>query len=92
MSSKKDCYYTVSKAGCTCKGYTYRRTCKHVKALEISWPHGHGQSMAETLEQAEAHLSKMPYKYRRMVEAAREEAEPTLINRDGFRPVCPDEA
>jgi hypothetical protein len=75
LSTKRDAYYFVSVDGCTCKGFTYRRTCKHVKALESPKPHGHGQSMAETLRQADANLSKMPYQYRRMVQAAREEAE-----------------
>ena len=92
LSSKKDAYYVTTPDSCTCKAGSYGRLCRHRK--EIFRPHGHGQSMAETLEQAEANLSKMPYKYRRMVEAAREEAEaePTLIHRGGFRPVCPEEA
>ena len=36
LSSKKDAYYTVTQKGCFCKGFTYRRTCKHIKELEGS--------------------------------------------------------
>ena len=95
LSTKSDCYYYTSEWVCTCKAGTYGRICRHRKALESSKPHSHGQSMAETLRQAEANLSKMLYQYRRMVQAAREEAEaePTeLITRGGFRPALPEEA
>jgi hypothetical protein len=37
-SSKGDAYYVTSKQGCTCSGYTYRRTCRHVTALEDGKP------------------------------------------------------
>ena len=93
LSSKKDCYYFVSVDGCTCKAFTYRHTCKHVKALAGSKPHG--QSMAETLEQHDRNLHKMPKSYQRMVRMAREEAESEpleLIHKGGFRPCLPEEA
>ena len=93
LSSKKDCYYYTSDKGCTCKAGTYGRICRHRKALEGSKPHG--QSMAETLRQVDANLSKMPYQYRRMVQAAREEAEAgpmELIHKGGFKPCLPEEA
>jgi len=32
-SSKGDCYYVSSKNECSCPGFHYRRTCKHVKAF-----------------------------------------------------------
>jgi hypothetical protein len=95
LSSKKDCYYYTSEKGCTCKAGTYGRICRYRKALGSSKPHGHGQSMAETLRQADANLSKMPYQYRRMVQAAREEAEAEpleLIHKGGFKPCLPEEA
>lgn len=70
LSTKKDAYYFVSVDGCTCKGFTYRRTCKHIKGSKP-----HGQSMAETLRQADANLHRMPYQYRRMVQVTRETTE-----------------
>lgn len=91
-SSKGDCYYYTSPKGCSCPGYTYRRTCKHMKSLSISSSRPRGQTIAETL--ADRNLSKMPKSYQRMVRAAREnaEAEPLeLIHKGGFRPVLPDE-
>lgn len=35
-SSKGDCFYTVAATRCSCKGFTYRRTCKHIKVLGSS--------------------------------------------------------
>ena len=93
LSTKKDCYYYTSDRGCTCKAGTYGRMCKHRKAMEGSKPHG--QSMAQTLEEHDRNLSKMPKSYQRMVRLAREEAEaePTeLISRGGFKPCLPEEA
>jgi len=53
------------------------------------------QTMAETLEQAEANLHKMPYRYRQMVKAAREaaEAEPSdsIMPHKPFKPFIEDE-
>lgn len=93
LSSKKDCYYYTSEKGCTCKAGTYSRICRHRKALDSSKPHG--QSLAQTLEEHDRNLHKMPASYQRMVRMAREEAEaePTeLIHRGGFKPCLPKEA
>ena len=93
LSAKRDCYYFTSEKGCTCKAGTYGRICKHRKALESSKPRG--QSMAQTLEEHDRNLYKMPKSYQRMVRMAREEAEaePTeLITRGGFKPCLPEEA
>lgn len=93
-SSKGDCYYHTSPKGCSCPGYTYRRTCKHMKALAGSPSKPRGQTIAETFEEHDRNLSKMPASYRRMVRMAREEAEAaddpdSLIKHGGFRPVYP---
>jgi hypothetical protein len=93
LSGKKDCYYYTSDKGCTCKAGQYGRICKHRKAVESSKPHG--QSLAQTLEEHDRNLSKMPASYQRMVRMAREEAdaEPTeLIHKGGFKPCLPEEA
>ena len=93
LSSKKDCYYYTSEKVCTCKAGTYGRTCGHRKALESPKPRG--QSLAQTLEDHDRNLYKMPKSYQRMVRLAREdaEAEPTeLIHKGGFRPCLPEEA
>jgi hypothetical protein len=93
LSSKKDCYYYTSERGCVCKACTYGRIYRHRKAMESSMPHG--QSLAETLEEHDRILSKMPKSYQRMVRMAREEAEsePTeLIHKGGFKPCLPEEA
>jgi len=95
LSSKKDCYYYTSEKGCSCKAGTYGRMCRHRKSLESSKPRAHGQSMAQTLEEHDRNLSKMPKSYQCMVRMAREEAEaePTeLITRGGFKPCLPEEA
>jgi hypothetical protein len=92
LSSKKDCYYFTNAKVCTCKAGTYGRICRHRKALESSKPRG--QSLAQTLEEHDRNLHKMPASYRRMVRMAREEAgaEPLeFIHNDGFKPVVPEE-
>jgi hypothetical protein len=93
LSSKKDCYYYTSDKGCSCKVGTYGRICRHRKDLEGSKPRG--QSLAQTLEEHDRNLSKMPKSYERMVRMARvdAEAEPLeLIHKGGFKPVIPEEA
>ena len=95
LSSKKDCYYMTTAKSCSCKGFTYGRTCKHVKELE-SCSKPHGQSLAQTLEEHDRNLSKMPASYRRMARVARDEAEAEpleleLIPKGGFKPVMPEE-
>jgi hypothetical protein len=92
LSSKKDAYYYTTLQSCTCKAGQYGRTCRHRKALEISKPRG--QSMAQTLEEHDRNLCKMPKSYQRMVRMAREEAEAEpmeLIHKGGFKPVLPGE-
>ena len=52
------------------------------------------QTMAETLEQADKNLSRMPYQYRRMVEASREAAavdSDSIMPRAPFKPFLEDE-
>ena len=89
-SIKGDCYYYTSPDGCSCPGYTYRHTCKHIKLLLSSSSKLSGQTIAETLGEQDRNLHRMPKSYQRMVRAAREdaEAEPLeRINRGGFKPV-----
>src|SRR5271157_2185131 len=75
LSNKKDNYYVVTSEACSCPSFSYRGgPCKHQR-MYFAESKPHGQSLAETLRQADANLSKMPYQYRRMVQAAREEAE-----------------
>lgn len=95
-SGKGDCYYHTSPEGCTCPGFYYRHTCKHVKALASTSAKPHGQTLAETLQEHDRNLHKMPLSYQRMVRQAREEAEAdsdpdSLIKRGGFKPVYPED-
>ena len=93
LSTKHDCYYMTTPQSCTCKAGTYGRICRHRKAMESSKPHG--QSLAQTLEEHDRNLYKMPKSYQRMVRMAREEAESEpleLIHKGGFMPVMPEEA
>ena len=32
-SSKGDCYYVTSPKECSCPGFCYRRSCRHIEAL-----------------------------------------------------------
>jgi hypothetical protein len=94
-SSKGDCYYYTSPTRCSCPGFFYRHSCKHVKSLASASSRPRGQTIAETLEEHDKNLWKMPASYRRMVRAAREDAELEpleLITKGSFRPVLPDEA
>ena len=95
-STKGDCYYCTSPTECTCPGFYYRHSCKHIKALASTSAKPHGQTLAETLEEHDRNLWKMPKSYQRMVRQARQEAEAendseSLIKRGGFRPVHPDD-
>jgi|SRR5271157_918783 len=95
LSNKKNSYYVVTSKACSCPSFEYRGgPCKHQRMYFESKPHIQGQSMAQTLEEHDRNLSKMPYQYRRVVQAAREEAEsePSLISRGGFKPCLPEEA
>jgi hypothetical protein len=76
LSNKKDAYYVVTPKACSCPAATYHpgQPCKHrAKFFVTSNPHR--ISLAETLEQADKNLSKMPKSYQRMVRMAREAAE-----------------
>ena len=93
-SSKGDCYYHTSPKGCSCPGYTYRHTCRHMKSLLDSSSRPCCQTIAEILEEHDRNLLKMPASYRRMVRIARDEAEAandpdSHIKHGGFRPVHP---
>lgn len=93
-SSKGDCYYYTSTEGCTCPGYTYRHICKHIKELSNSTSRPRGLTIAETLEEADRNLWRMPKSYQRMVRQAREEAEAEpleLIKHGGFKPIYPED-
>ncbi len=92
-SSKGDCYYYTSPKGCSCPGYFYRHSCKHVNTLAGSSSKPHGQTLEQTLEEHDRNLHKVPKSYQRIVYAAREEAEAddseSLIKRGGFKPTRP---
>jgi len=96
LSNKKDSYYTVTARDCSCPAaiYNHGKACKHQRKYFPEAATITKQSMAATLEQAEANLSKMPYQYQRMVKAAREaaEAEPSdIIPHKPFKPFIEDE-
>ena len=94
LSNKKDCFYVTTARDCSCPAAIYHRgPCKHRRKY-FAEQTIQKQSMAATLEQAEANLHKMPYQYQRMVKAAREaaESEPSdLIPHKPFKPIDPDE-
>lgn len=105
LSNKKDAYYTVTPEGCSCPSATYRpgKPCKHQRkyfqeATTASKPQIQPMTMAETLEEHDRNLPKLPKSYQRMVRAAREEAleDPESIKPEGkwaggFNgPVIPD--
>ncbi len=89
-SNKGDVYYTVTAKECSCPSFVYRGgPCKHQRKHFVQ-DRRRGQTLAETLEEHDRNLHRMPESYKRMVRAAREdaEAEPLeLISRGGFRPV-----
>jgi hypothetical protein len=96
-SSKRDCYYYTSPTGCSCPGFFYRHNCKHIKALSASSSKNRGHTLAETLEEHDRNLWKMPASYRRMVRQAREEAEAendldSPIKRGGFKSIYPEDS
>jgi hypothetical protein len=77
LSNKKDAYYVVTPKTCSCPAATYRpgQPCKH-RAKFFGPSNPNLLSLAETLEQADKNLSKMPKSYQRMVRMARESSEP----------------
>lgn len=97
LSNKKDCFYVTTARDCSCPAHNWHpgQRCKHQRK---HFPEQtiHKQSMAETLEQAERNLPRMPYQYQRMVRAAREEAEADALleldpDRKPFRPFIEDD-
>jgi hypothetical protein len=89
-SNKRDVYYTVTAKECSCPSFTYRGgPCKHQRK-HFGEDKRRGQTLAETLEEHDRNIHRMPKSYQRMVRDAREdaEAEPLeMINRGGFKPV-----
>lgn len=98
LSNKKDAYYVTTPKTCSCPAATYHPgPCKHSRKYFPEPKTIQKQSMADTLEQADKNLHKMPYKYQRMVRAAREEAEAESLldldpERKPFKPFIEDEA
>jgi hypothetical protein len=99
LSNKKDAYYTVTARDCSCPAHNWHpnQCCKHQRKHFPEQQTITRQSMAETLRQADENLHKMPYQYRRMVQAARDEAEADALleldpDRKPFRPFIEDEA
>ncbi|MBP7071827.1 MAG: hypothetical protein KBA97_12250 [Methanothrix sp.] len=96
LSNKKDCFYVVTDRECSCPAHNWHpnQRCKHQRK-HFAEQAIHKQSMAETLEQADKNLPRMPYQYQRMVRAAREEAEADglleLADRKPFRPFIEDD-
>ena len=86
LSNKKDCFYVTTAKDCSCPAHAWHpnQRCKHQRK-HFAEQAIHKQSMADTLEQAERNLPRMPYQYQRMVRAAREEAEA-----DGLLELDPD--
>ena len=76
LSNKKDAYYVVTPKACSCQAATYHpgQPCKHMAKFFVT-SNPHRISLAETLEQADKNLSKMPKSYQRMLRMAREAAE-----------------
>ena len=86
LSNKRDAYYTVTARDCSCPAQNWHpnQRCKHQRK-HFAEQTITKQTMADTLEQAERNLPRMPYQYQRMVRAAREEAEA-----DGLLELDPD--
>ena len=52
LSSTGQFYYRVTPQGCTCKGFVYRKTCRHFKAAfpELVSPRENGNGSGSRLE------------------------------------------
>ena len=75
LSGKRDSYYTVSSESCSCPSNFYRGgPCKHQRRY---FPKNNSirQSLAESIDQANENLKRMPKRYQAMVSAAREASE-----------------
>lgn len=89
LSNKGDVFYCVTAKECSCPSFIYRGgPCKHQRK-HFAEDKRRDQTIAETLEEHDRNLPRMPKNYQRMVRAAREdaEAEPLeLFSRGGFKP------
>ena len=97
LGNKKDAYYVTTPKSCSCPAAFYHHgPCKHQRKYFPESKTIRAMNMADTLEQADKNLSKMPYQYQRMVKAAREAAESEPLELIGdhkpFKPFIEDEA
>ena len=67
-SKKGDVYYTSAATDCSCPGFTYHHTCKHVKAIQSR------NAVEASRAQAKA------YQARQRVLMEKAEADPTEAN------------
>jgi hypothetical protein len=75
LSGKRDSYYSVTAESCSCPSHFYRGgPCKHQRRYFPKNNSSH-QSLAESIDQANENLKRMPKRYQAMVSAAREAAE-----------------
>jgi hypothetical protein len=75
LANKKDVYYSVTADSCSCPSHFYRGgPCKHQRRY---FPKNNSsrQSLAESIDQANENLRRMPKRYQAMVSAAREASE-----------------
>ena len=83
LSTKQDQYYTVTPDDCSCPSRTYHpeKRCKHMNKF-FPQTHLRRMSIAQTLEEHERNLPRLPWEYQRMVHSAREMAacEPSDIS------------
>lgn len=95
LSNKKDCYYVATARDCSCPARSWHpnQPCKHQRKYFAEQQTIRKQTMADTLEQADKNLSRMPYQYQRMVKAAREAAtedSDSIMPRKPFKPFIED--
>ena len=98
LSNKRDAYYCVTAKDCSCPARNWHpnQPCKHQRKYFPEQSHNPArQTIAATLEQADKNLSRMPYQYQRMVQAAREAAaaedSDSIMPRKPFRPFLEDD-
>ena len=70
LSSKKDVFYVTSAVACSCPSFVYQgEPCKHQRK-HFAESKKRGQMLAETLEEHDRNLHRMPKSYQRMVRVA----------------------
>jgi hypothetical protein len=75
LSGKRDSYYSITAYSCSCPSHFYRGgPCKHQRRY-FPQRNTSRQSLAESIDQANENLKRMPKRYQAMVSAAREVAE-----------------